>query len=105
MFHFHQSDADDDPDDLPYTADDAHEDAKGCREAQSSNGENKSSLLNAQLHGQETNEVGKEGRECHDEDAVKECQRQSVKTATAVDTKEQQHKHHRPATRQVKEQE
>ena len=30
LFYFHQRHADGNPDDLPHTADDAHEDAKGC---------------------------------------------------------------------------
>ena len=54
----HEEEADEDPDDFAHTADDAHEDAEGGSEAHHGDGDDEAALLDAKLHGQETDEIG-----------------------------------------------
>lgn len=72
--HLHEYYADKDPDDLTDAADDADEDAEGGRETEGGDGEDEAAFLHAELHGQETDDVGEEGGEGEDEDAVGEVQ-------------------------------
>ncbi len=48
LINLHQEKAHNDPDDFAHTADDADEDAKGCRESKGCYGEDKVTLLHPQ---------------------------------------------------------
>ena len=103
----HEGDADNDPDDLTDSADDADEDAKGCGETEGGDGEHETTLLDTQLHGQEADEVGKQRGERHDEDGVQIGEREAREASATVDVEEQEHEEYLTRlddTRQVFEQ-
>lgn len=68
----HEKQADENPDNLTDTADDAHEDAEGGSETHHGDGDDETALLNAKLHGQETDKVGQQRGKRQDKYRVEE---------------------------------
>lgn len=99
----HEEKADKDPEDLPDAADDADEDTKGRRQAKGGNGNDKASLLDTKLHGEEADEVGTEGGEREDEHRMEEGEEKTVGTAPTIHSEEEQHEHHLKALDDTRE--
>lgn len=89
--YLHQEDADGNPDDFTDAANDAHEDAEGSGKAESGNGDDEATLLHAQLHGEEAQQIGQKRGEREDEDGMEEGEHDATKASTTVNAEEEEH--------------